>query len=150
MYICNRCGHLTENLDVCLEGRGYAGSFVGFEEVDAPCSCGGDFVEADKCPVCGEWYEKGDTDEYCCPDCIDDNCTVEKAIAYAKDCEDITSDGVYRFFVEALGGEAINKILEEYVLANPASISHLAVSKYCKWDTAAFGGFLADTIGDGN
>lgn len=79
MYICNRCGYLVDEVPTErwrhteLDGPFY-------EEEDAPCACGGEFVEAYECACCGE-YEAEDklTNGWC------RSCVTELAAAYGLD-----------------------------------------------------------------
>ena len=59
MLICNKCGYLSSEVPTQswkhteLEGAYY-------EHEDAPCDCGGEFVEAVECDNCGEYEAEGD------------------------------------------------------------------------------------------
>lgn len=57
MWICERCGEITEQLPTHQESEECWGRTVYFEEVDN-CFCGGSFVEAIKCVHCGEWISE--------------------------------------------------------------------------------------------
>lgn len=90
MYICEDCGHLREEL---VEHRRYdkvdGNSMMSgwITEVDDKCSCGGYYVEAVKCPLCGDWVAP-DECEGVHEDCYKEAChDLEKVIKYAEQGE---------------------------------------------------------------
>ena len=60
-YICNRCGDVVDEIPTCTQTEEYWGRTVSWEEEDN-CSCGGSYVEADECCLCGD---------YCCIESVD-------------------------------------------------------------------------------
>lgn len=85
MLICDRCGQVIAEEDLDLtHDRDYVNNGVGREcvrddEFYKECGCGGDWVDATECKVCGEWFN----DEHyrkVCDDCLDENATFENAI----------------------------------------------------------------------
>lgn len=61
-YICNRCGDVVDEIPTCTQTEEYWGRMVSWEEEDN-CSCGGSYVEADECCLCGD---------YCCFESVDE------------------------------------------------------------------------------
>ncbi len=76
MYICNRCGHLVDEVPTEkwrhteLEGAYY-------EEEEMPCSCGGEFVEAYECECCGEYEAENELNNGWCRSCVADLCAAQ-------------------------------------------------------------------------
>lgn len=125
MYICQRCGHLDDELDVCTQVHGETCMGDRFTEsyVDDACRlCGGDMVEATECKVCGEYYDA--TDPYnphwerpvegICKKCS----TFETAVAFG--CSNIKQVDINGFFAHLYTTAEINDILLKYTLKNQA------------------------------
>lgn len=55
MYICNRCGTLTETLPTYPEYHPYGDSYAVETMTDYRCMCGGEFEEAERCEACQEY-----------------------------------------------------------------------------------------------
>lgn len=65
MYICDRCGSTTESLYSCRRYHGVSGNSAmsgWYTEVEDECTCGGNYVEAVKCPICGDWVDPDECD----------------------------------------------------------------------------------------
>ena len=62
MFICNRCGDLVSYLPSTYSISEYWGSNVAEKQSDSDCSCGGTYVEAYICELCGNWFKEEDFD----------------------------------------------------------------------------------------
>ncbi len=118
MYICTRCGQVTEDLPTFTQlhpyGDGYAGETL--QSFDCPV-CGMEMDKAEKCLVCGEVKSAEDIDFY---DGICEHCLREKAedfdtvIRCAKHSPSKEKVEVDQFLVYMLHPESINDILWDY------------------------------------
>lgn len=71
MYICDKCGELTEELPSYKEARPW-GSTVAYEEiVECDCGCGGTFMNAKQCEHCGNIVAETNIQDGMCPKCSD-------------------------------------------------------------------------------
>lgn len=115
MLICNKCGAIIENdeLKMTTQCHGYSSLGQAYNErIPESCRCGGEFIEATKCEVCGEWF---DDTEICgvCNDCLEENYTVEMALKIGDDNR--RNVEVNSFISNILGSDKINAILEKYI-----------------------------------
>lgn len=116
MLVCDRCGHLVENLEF---SRTYDDNLLGgyIDEADTTCPCckKGDLIPATQCSDCGKWFDN--TDLYgVCEECLDEFATVGTALALGKNSTtDVEING---FIAEVLTPEQINKILTKWVEEN--------------------------------
>lgn len=118
MYICNRCGHITDTpmefIQLHPYGDGYAGEKL--QSLDCP-ACGYEMDKAEKCTICGEVKSSEDTDFY---DGVCESCLVEKAgdletiIKCAKASPTTEKVEVDSFLVFMLHPETVNEILWDY------------------------------------
>lgn len=88
MYICERCGDIVDKLPVHQE---YFGEYWGFpanEMVsDDYCECGGDYVEAVECCICGEIVPECETENGICNECIESESTEGNILHFAETLE---------------------------------------------------------------
>ena len=81
MLICDRCGELMNEDDAQYDTRNSdVGDFI------KGCSCGGDWVDATECRICGQWFN----DELyikVCEECLDDNANFENALKVGNEEE---------------------------------------------------------------
>ena len=71
MYICNRCGETTDEVETYTEMHGAEGtSNYGAITFDKECHCGGNFVEAKQCNLCGEWFDPDNMYDGICVECL--------------------------------------------------------------------------------
>lgn len=137
MLVCNKCGYAVEDseLSVRYEHHGHTSLGNSFTEaVDERCSCGGEFVEATKCAVCGEWFDN-DGLYGVCENCIEEHETVGDALAFGEN--DPVSVAINGFVADVLSPEHINKILTKWVEENVIDHSK-EVCKYINRDKALF------------
>jgi hypothetical protein len=115
------------------------------ETIDALCHCGGEFVEAEKCPVCGEWFDNTNMNGVC-EVCVEACETVGEALAIgAENTESV--DGINGFVASVLSVEQINKILTKWVEENFTDHSKDVV-KYCEEDKMYFADWISDKYGE--
>lgn len=106
MYKCDKCGKVVEQLPLCkdtidFDGYSYTVQEFGFNE----CKCGGEFEEAVRCPICGEWFIENTVD--CCDKCFEENLNKETCIAIGHSSFDFN-----RFLRFVFSDEEIDEILE--------------------------------------
>ncbi|MBQ9133686.1 MAG: hypothetical protein IJX64_04045 [Clostridia bacterium] len=96
MYICNRCGYVTDEVSVVgWKHTELDGSFYEYE--DADCACGGEFAEACECDRCGEYEAEGALVNGWCRACVDELCA-ELGLDRKRDVAeiyDIIEGGLY-------------------------------------------------------
>lgn len=90
-YICDRCGKVrdAEDLGTIHQYVGDCGSSHAYEDVtDWDCPCGGMFVEAVKCPKCGEYCDPEETygEKHICLECLKEEATIGNAFEFEKEC----------------------------------------------------------------
>ena len=139
MWICNECGDTCEEEDLktCKNWNEFWGQPVCEEETDYSCACGGDYEEASKCPVCGDYITP---DKIVCDECSEDNATVETALAFGDDINKI-SVTLNGFLAYMFPPSVIEQILTE-VLHNSADKNEMA-RKFCFEDKKIYEEFLA-------
>lgn len=119
MYICERCGNVIEDDEFPTEVQchGYTSLGDSFDEtIDGCCSCGGEYVEAYQCKVCGEWFSEDDLCYDVCDDCRKAYATVSYALEQGKN--DTTTVTINGFVADALTEEEINRILAKWMTEN--------------------------------
>lgn len=147
MLICNRCGELKREEDIrsFSECHGHTSLGQRLEEkcYDYDCPCGGEFVEAKECKVCGEWFDNTDL-EGVCEGCLEKYETVGDALSYGE--FDMQSVDINGFVVSVIPKEQINAILTKWVEENVVDNSKV-VTKYCEQDLLAFSDYVRDKAG---
>lgn len=147
MFVCNHCGELRENLETIKQNCGHTSLGASIDEtltIDE-CKCGGKFVEATECKVCGEWFDNSEMNNVC-EVCFDEYETVGEALEIgAENTESI--EGINGFVASVLSAEQINKILTKWVEENFTDHSEDVV-KYCEEDKFYFSDYLADKYGE--
>lgn len=143
MLICNCCGNLIEDYELKKTYQCHGYTSLGQpleEEIDECCSCGGEYVRASKCKICGEWFDNEDLYGIC-EGCLEEYETVGTALEIGEN--DTTSVEINGFVASVLSAEQINKILAKWVEENFTDHSRDVV-KYCEEDKAYFSDYLAD------
>lgn len=119
MLICERCGTLIEDseLGTFSQCHGYTDLGDDFTERMAErCQCGGDFVEATRCELCGEWFD--DTQSFgVCECCLEDFSTVPKVLEYGAENTALVN-GINGAVAYLLTTDEINRILTKWVEEN--------------------------------
>lgn len=116
MLICERCGTLIEDseLGTFSQCHGYTDLGDDFTERMAErCQCGGDFVEATRCELCGEWFDNTELNGVC-EYCLDEHKTVNNAIEYGEE-HTTNVEGINGAVAYLLTTEEINRILTKWV-----------------------------------
>ena len=141
MYICEHCGELREELPCSkyydrVDGNWAMSGWV--EEEDNECSCGGTFVEATECPVCGEWTNPKEGN--ICKECLKEEMTLENAIEYSRECGfgyEIELPDFFEFYT----AKEIEEILIKHILSTKTK-EQGNVKEYCENDISCFSDFL--------
>lgn len=135
MLVCNKCGKLRESSEL-----GYAIEIHGERHRDTDCSCGGDFIPATQCKICGKWFDN--TDLYgVCECCLEEEETVGTALAIgAYSTEKVEVNG---FIASVLTQEQIDQILTKWVEENCLDHSKPVVD-YLESDKSAFSEYLKE------
>ena len=133
MLVCNKCGKIRESREL-----GYAVESHGERHLDTNCSCGGEFVPATRCSLCGKWFDGTDLHGVC-EVCLDDNETVGTALAIGSvNTEQVKING---FIATVLSQGQIDKILTKWVEENFTDHSKPVVD-YLEDDKSYFSEYL--------
>lgn len=140
MLKCNYCGKVVDEdeLGVCSEGvfNNY-GEYMGSKYYQAECSCGGEFVEADECELCGEWFLDDELTNGFCDDCLESEMTFENAEKFGAE------ENCLNYFYECvLGIDKINEILGKYLREYNVASDETKATSFCKEDKYAFAEWL--------
>ena len=142
MYVCDCCGKAIDELSTKRQCHGYTslGDSLDEEYVITSCSCGGEFVEAEECAICGQPYD--DRDLYgICECCMENYETVKNAIEFGDNRRETIE--VNGFICYALTNESINQILTKWCEENIADYSK-DVKYYCEDDKFDFSEFCKE------
>lgn len=156
MYICKKCGRTIEELEIKITSKGYFNSYDDFslaegEEV-GHCECGGKFVEARQCTICGDYFRKDEIKSGICEYCLEDIAEkdgYEYGLKIGTDCEtDVYVNGL---IPSLLSAETINKILLEYIEKNKDTIKDFnwKCEKYCREDLDCFAQYVEEKVTNG-
>ena len=143
MYICNRCGKLIDELPTSSQCHGYTGLGDELREefAETECSCGGEFVEARQCKICGEYYSDEDYPYDVCECCAEEYETVGHALEYGEQRKEKVE--INGFIYSVLSNEQINEILTKWVEENFTDHSKY-VRDYCEDDKFDFSEFCIE------
>lgn len=140
MLVCNKCGRIVDESEL-----GYATEAHGERHLNTVCRCGGEYIEANKCAVCGEWFDNTDLHGVC-EGCLYEDETVGTALeigAYSLQ----KVDGINGFIADVLSVHQMNKILTKWVEENFTDHSK-AVKDYLYADKSAYSEYLEDKYGE--
>lgn len=142
MYICDNCGATTKDYGTHSSYLCEVGETSVYETCDDQCSCGGNWVKAKECAICGEYIPEYEFDV--CQKCLDKNKTIEGAFQAGQyDCEKIYVSG---FLAQLYNEDEINKILREHftreVAVHPEKYN--LVKSYCDEHEADLAQWLAE------
>lgn len=115
MYICERCGEVRDEdeLRECSERVfNCYGEYMGSKSYQSDCSCGGEFVEAGECEICGEYIVPG---ERVCNNCIEEYATVENAILFGAQADCLGIIKINGFLEECFTASEIENILRAHL-----------------------------------
>lgn len=137
MLVCNCCGKVIEGCEAPRERIVHGATSLGADLVEVvmgSCDCGGEFVEATKCSVCGEWFDNSNLYGVCeC--CLEEAETVGTSIEIGRvNRADVSVNG---FIATVLSADKINAILEKWVEENFTDHSRDVV-EYCEDDKSYF------------
>lgn len=141
MYICEHCGELIEELPSeryydRVDGNWAMSGWV--EEEDNSCSCGGDFVEAVKCKICGEWTNPQESN--ICKECLKEEMTLENAIEYSREYGygyEIELPDFFKIYSQ----KEIEEILVKHIRSTKGK-EQSNVIDYCEHDIGCFSEFI--------
>ena len=136
MLVCNKCGTLVEDNEL-----GYVTEAHGERHLDTNCKCGGEFIPATQCKICGKWFDNTELHGIC-EVCLGEEETVGNALEIGSYSTEKV-DGINGFVADVLSVEQINKILTKWVEENFTDHSK-AVVDYLESDMSAFADFLED------
>lgn len=131
MMVCSRCGRHEDDEYIFEEGR------VTGESVK--CRCGGIYLPAIRCGICGEWFDatKVENDECpVCPCCISDKSVLAVALEYAKEI-----DGSVMSLLEFVFSNAAEDALIDLIEQNPEKYDD-KIRDFCADDLSAFCEYL--------
>jgi hypothetical protein len=140
MLVCDKCGTLVEAHELPFVTEAH-----GEKHRNTVCGCGGEFVEATKCDVCGEWFDNRGLDGVC-EVCLEEHETVEEALNFGDENE-VEISGINGAVAFLLSAEQINKILKKWVEENFVDHSK-DIIEYCEDDFCEFSEYLADKYGE--
>ena len=145
MFICNECGKIVERLPMGKQCHGHTSlGFAIEEKVVEPCSCGGEFVEATECKVCGNHFDNSNLFGVC-ESCLEEHETVGEALKIGNiNHEDVAING---FIAKVLSADQINYILRRWVEENFVDHSRDVV-RYCESDKSYFSEWIEDKYGN--
>lgn len=137
MLVCNHCGKLKRE-----EELKYVTEPHGERHLDYICSCGGEFVEATKCDICGKWFDANELDGVC-EVCLEEYETTGDALAIGA--KNTTSVEINGFIAYALDPVVINEILTKWVEENITDHSRVVVD-YCEDDKPWFADYVKEKV----
>ncbi len=147
MLVCTSCGVVrheeTLNTYEEIHGMTSMGNFLAEERCDYTCECGGDLVEAKKCPICNEWYAK--REGYICDECLDKGETVENALKLGdEEYSKVAINGFVKFYFSE---DEINEILIE-AAKSMCKPNDKKVAEYCERDIFYFKEWLEEATNE--
>jgi hypothetical protein len=137
MLVCDKCGTLVEAHELPFVTEAH-----GERHRNYNCNCGGEFVEATKCDVCGEWFDNRELDGVC-EVCLAEYETTGDALAIGG--ENTTSVEINGFIAYALDPVVINEILTKWVEENITDHSRVVVD-YCEDDKPWFADYVKEKV----
>lgn len=132
MYICEDCGKLFEEEECEIEYQPMSDEFPSYitkRIIPKTCSCGGDFVEAQKCVKCGEYTAS----EYgLCDSCLESEKTIDNCLEIGDEWqEDVKLNGFLMTFFDK---SEIEHILKEHIKNSPDKARQKAIEEYFAFD----------------
>jgi hypothetical protein len=105
MFVCNNCGRTIDDEELTFHSESH-----GERRAD-DCSCGGEFVAAKECLICGKAIDKHEDGDIC-SECLDEHKTFDNAVKIGKENEEQTY--INGFFFEMLTKDEIETALTEF------------------------------------
>lgn len=119
MYKCDKCGKVIEKLPEIIDKVPFGDTTADLVSTDEDCACGGTYLEAIKCKVCGNIKHIDDGIAYTeelCHDCLDD---LSRNIRMLRDAFEDTEDGnideLAEFILESVLVEKKSKIVWDFI-----------------------------------
>ena len=138
MLVCYKCGRLRESSEL-----GYAIESHGERHLDTDCSCGGEFIPATQCKVCGKWFDDTDLNGVC-EVCLEEYETVGVALEIGDaNREDVE---INSFIASILNPDRINHILEKYVEEHYTDHCREVID-YLEYDKSAYSEWIISKEG---
>jgi hypothetical protein len=110
MLVCNKCGTLIDDKEL-----DYVTEMHGERHLNTACRCGGDFIPATQCKICGVWFDNSGLYGIC-EGCLEEYETVGTALEIGDaNREDVE---INSFVASVLSADRINHILEKWVEEN--------------------------------
>ena len=153
MYICKKCGEITEDIPYKVTSRGYFNSYDDFELPDGTegrCDCGGKVVEAVQCVVCGEYVPLDESNSSVCEYCLDEEAEASPYEYGLKIGADNKTDIYINGLIPSiLSTEEIEKILLAYIDENNMNIDNFnkKCERYCREDMYCFSQYVEEKHG---
>lgn len=149
MYICDNCGCTCDDDDLPIYEEDYGfETGIGFKSMKQTfvdnCSCGGNFVEAQECEMCGEYFAEDDLEGGVCKECLEQNATFDNAIELGDENKDTVE--INGFYASAFTLSEIEEILKrELVEAKKLAPDKINTDakNYCLDDKSYFGEWLS-------
>lgn len=147
MYICNCCGETTRELPEYTEDFGFE-TGVGYKSMEqtfvGECSCGGTFVDAKQCEICGEWEDPDNLVEDICERCFDEESTFANAISFVAENKEYVEINGY------LASEFTPEQIEKILLKELEEAKKLGIKtkhkEFCLKDKEDFSIFLKESF----
>lgn len=149
MLICENCGNtiLESEIKTRTEtsiSETSSGFIFDVEHYDEGCDCGGAFVEAEICPICGE-YKPKDLNKVC-DYCLEDEETLETALEMGEKFKDDIE--INSFLASVFTPQEIEEILtREFKQANGSFLREFTkdmVKDYLYTEKEVFADFIYD------
>jgi hypothetical protein len=142
MWICEHCGRLYDgDFGTHYECHGHSDYYAEKVDNDAVCgTCGGNYVEATECKICGQWFNN---EGWCgvCEDCLDKEMTAENAFEVGEhDYDRVEINGALRWVFDE---KKINEILFDYLKANREQYAK-DISEYLNEDVSVLAELLVE------
>lgn len=122
MFVCNNCGDTADELPEYTKDYGF-GCLC-----DTECYCGGNFVDAKKCEICGKWIPQENYSSVC-DECLEESITFETAINVGEqDYKRIVING---YLASEFTVDEIESILKRELLEAEKLNRKLKYKEYC-------------------
>lgn len=142
MYICESCGKIFEEDEICeiQKEEHIFGDFSisrtitkCFSEGLSYCGCGGDIVKAVHCEKCDSFVPKGN---FVCEDCLEEYKTLDVALDIGEEWDGVVS--LNGFLLSFYSREDIEQILLDSIRNEREEKVKRAVERYCNEDKECF------------
>lgn len=119
MYKCDKCGKVIERLPTVVDYVPYGDTDVPMESTDEDCACGGTYLEAIKCKVCGNIKHVDEGIAYIgeiCHDCLEKEANDVKTLRMAyENAEDGDIDELADYILYFVLRAKPSKVIWDYI-----------------------------------